>query len=278
MPNDHWRGPTALIVFGAIVLFLSLWLVWDLSAIETRKRVEAEKAAAQYAQNPEKRITSACDGREGSAFIECVYKEAEATHENKRSEYDLAAQEGMFRWARYMTIITALGAVLTGVGAVFVWMAISNDREVGHAQVRAYVCLRDCWISKVTAGEFVVVNLGFINSGQSPCFIEACAIGISTPSLPIVEIPDLSPVKKIGASYEEAGGCFSHQIKTKRVLTQAEFSLYDSGNFGFVVSCKIIYRDVFRAKQETMVSVYRIAEKDTPEHQMSVLSFGNYAT
>jgi hypothetical protein len=127
MPDRDWRGPASFVAFGSVVLAVVLWLAWDLSSLETRERVEAEHAASQYTQDAQDRITRAC--ADAPAYIECVYEEVEATHENKRAEYDLAAQEGMFRWARWMTAVSALGTALTGVGVIFVWLNLSEARE-----------------------------------------------------------------------------------------------------------------------------------------------------
>lgn len=178
-PGGYWRGPAAFIALGGIFAGIILWITWDLSALETRERVEAEQAASQYAQGAEERITHSCADASVRDFVKCVYEQTKATHENQRAEYDLAAQEGMFRWARYMTAVSALGAIVTGGGIIFVWLNLREARkataaatstlmhakETSRVELRAYITVEPDGVNKLwnvsrMIGHVVVRNVG----------------------------------------------------------------------------------------------------------------------
>jgi hypothetical protein len=172
-PRGYWDRPVATVVAALVLVALALVFVWELASLDARRRIEAERAADQYTVGVQERIVATCAERDPAAYVECVYEEVAASHENQRAEYDLDAQEGMYRWARWMTAVSAFGTLLTGIGLVFVWQslrqtreAINNDREIGHAQVRAYVSLSN---GKVARGaDYVTFISRVVNNGSSP--------------------------------------------------------------------------------------------------------------
>lgn len=98
-----------------------------------------------------------------------------------RQESDLYAQWTMALWAKISAAIAGIGLFITGVGLVLVKRtldvnraavelsnrAIENEREIGEAQVRAY--LAPIGGSYEIVGNYLKVWVKYKNFGQSPC-------------------------------------------------------------------------------------------------------------
>ena len=204
----------------------------------------------------------------------------------------LAAQEGMNAATQAIKDATLdmrdsaqISTLLVGIGTIFLfatiwltWRAVRDTRDIGQKQVRAYIALKDCRIDGIAKGQKATAFLNFVNSGQSPCYITATSIGIGFEPTPIQATPVLATEPKSSPSSEGHGGVFAHSVSTKREISSQEFAAYAAGKMGFVVTCQIIYRDVFDIEHETRVSVYRTAQKPATPSGLSVLSIGNKHT
>jgi hypothetical protein len=100
-----------------------------------------QNAAAQEAALRCSRTTKGAD-----ALKACLVAEINAYQENKNTNQDLKAQRDMAWWAMWGFYLTLVSTVIGAIGLFFLWRslkqtreAISIDREVGHAQVRAYL-------------------------------------------------------------------------------------------------------------------------------------------
>jgi len=101
---------------------------------------------------------------------------------------DLAAQRSMASAAWFMVVITGASAIVGGAGLYLIFRtlkeakrsadaadkaveaslaAIETTREMGHAQVRAYVSISGCWLSRSENGQ-LTLKFVFRNSGQTP--------------------------------------------------------------------------------------------------------------
>ncbi|MCW2361641.1 MULTISPECIES: hypothetical protein [Sphingobium] len=97
-----------------------------------------------------------------------------------RAARDLAAQEDMARWALLMLATSMIGVAVTvaGTGAVVIQIGLTRkaldaaesanvtSKEIGEAQVRAYLALSDCTV--VLEHGKVKVRFKMTNAGQSP--------------------------------------------------------------------------------------------------------------
>jgi hypothetical protein len=143
---------------------------------------EREANSDTYARHAQDEINSACAGLDGTAQTECIVRVVEATNEHKRSESDLNAQRNMAKWALLMLLATLAMAATTVFGVYYVWRTLLTTREIGEAQVRAYVYVTNVKIS-VTSN---ALKVEFTNLGNSPgkiSFVD-CKVLISDPYRP----------------------------------------------------------------------------------------------
>lgn len=119
---------------------------------------------------------------DGVDIAKCASEIIEATNEHERSQGDLSAQTEIARWALYMLIATVGMAIITFACVVFVWQTLKVTREIGMAQVRAYVVPFGVRVlPKIVNG--VTTNFLFQpifkNTGQSPAGIAGTQINHS---------------------------------------------------------------------------------------------------
>ena len=120
-------------------------------------------------------------------MAECIRKIVEATNENHRSENDLVAQTEMSLWAFWLLIVSTFTLAVTAIGVWFIYRTLSVTqetlrqaeettkaanktvkvtREMGHAETRAYLSIRNGSYS--ISGNSIRFAVQVANSGQSP--------------------------------------------------------------------------------------------------------------
>lgn len=180
MPYSDWlRRSAALIlqVFSVLLLLnvgLEVWRQYDLRRDAYREYQNRTYSDRQKAADG---IASRCAivGAPTEAIGACLADEIESYQEQDSTEQDLKAQQDMAFWALMTTVVGAGGFILSFGGLIMLWRslrqtreAINNDREVGHAQVRAYISI-DCDQLIVYHGTKIKkCNFKIVNSGQSP--------------------------------------------------------------------------------------------------------------
>ncbi|MBQ0751546.1 MAG: hypothetical protein KBT70_15235 [Roseovarius sp.] len=123
-------------------------------------------------------------------LADCLAIEIKDYVNRKHSDQDLIAQKDMAYWAQALFWLTSFGAVVSvvGVWAIFLSLkhtriAISDTREIGEAQVRAYLSLDasegNTILRKFVAGEIPQVEFVTKNSGNSPALKHRYAAGIA---------------------------------------------------------------------------------------------------
>ncbi len=164
MPRSDWRRYDQLVIaLGvAAVGFFLLVVTWELSATNASYTREADQAAKAYAES------------------------TQAEQGFKTAQYDLAEQRRMAFWAQWSFIVSLFASGITGVGIYFVWRtlvaniaavetankAIESEREIGEAQVRAYLGAKEPGIGFDDLRP--VFKVGLHNTGNSPAmFLQA---------------------------------------------------------------------------------------------------------
>lgn len=115
-----------------------------------------------------------CEAAKANSKYDCLYSAEEEYREIERSERDLVAQETTAGWTFIMSAAALLGVLLSGGGVVLVWTTFGETRrtneitrEIGEAQVRAYLSVVDATLVSDASREVVVV-MKLRNSGNSP--------------------------------------------------------------------------------------------------------------
>jgi hypothetical protein len=177
MPRSDWRRYDQIVIaLGTVAIgCLLLFVTWELSATNAAYTHDADQAAQSYAESTQARISRTCTYREVVAFTKCVREQAKADQEAHTAQYYLAAQNRMALWAMWTFIVSAFSLGVTGLGIYFVWRtlgvslsAIASDREVGEAQVRAYITPTEPRLG--FDGDVPVLEFKLVNSGNSPAF------------------------------------------------------------------------------------------------------------
>lgn len=131
MSDSAWdKLNTVLGLLLALVLLSGFtWAVWSIAALNARDALNAERRADQHAAEAQQTIERACAGLEPPALTKCIEEIVKASQEAERSEYDLAAQEAMARWAGWMVAVTGLTFLITGLGVFLVWSTLLETRR-----------------------------------------------------------------------------------------------------------------------------------------------------
>ncbi|TBY27443.1 hypothetical protein [Rhizobium leguminosarum] len=187
------------------------------------------------------------------------------TRSEAREEANLAAQETVAYWAFPMFVATGLSVIVSAValGGLFgsLWQtkkAIGDNRELGEAQIRAYVEAEG--VGFAGDGKALIVEL--LNMGQTPVL----SFNITTE---ILAVPDKQITENIRLPFGhqksfDGIGCGEHGHRSVRVKPTSGFELI--GAFASNVppagrACLVIgridYKDVFDKEWTTGFAFYR---------------------
>ena len=171
------RGNDSAIVALAVTLFLVIFsLIGFYQGIEVGQTRSAQVNAEKHHDDATDYIESTCMGLDTVALRVCIQEAVETSGEYQRAEYDLAAQQNMSEWAKWLLILTMLGTTVTVIGVVFVWKtllatqaAVAATQESSRDANRAYVdvdAVMFFWGSQ--AGQSPEIKISLRNSGATP--------------------------------------------------------------------------------------------------------------
>lgn len=257
----------------AVVGCFLLFATWELSATNRFYTHETDQAADDYHDRSQERIRDTCTNREIAPFSVCVSEILKSTQEAQTAQYDLSAQNRMALWAQWSFFISVFSLGITGVGIYFVWKtldanieavktanrAIESDREIGEAQMRAYITVMSGFTAKPAPGENkIVVYLRMTNSGQSPAFNLQIENKVIVVNQPLALLPPFEPMDEVIDAIPN--GEFRDTVVPIEVpdffrrMAAGEVVTYCYG--------VIKYRDVFKAQRSTR---YRLVCRYHPE-------------
>lgn len=163
----------ALVVLALVVIFsiIGFYLGQD----DGRSRA-AQVSAQKHHEDTAAQIETYCAGLSIPTLTECIEKAVETSGDHQRAEYDLAAQQDVAEWTKWVLVVSVVGVLLTLVGIYFVWLTFGETREtnlitkdIGQAQSRAYVHVEAV---KLSWGNFQATRpqiiLSVVNTGQTP--------------------------------------------------------------------------------------------------------------
>lgn len=199
------------------------------------------------------------------ALGECLTKQIETYLKNADTGKDAEAQVDMAYWARALfwlsggtSVLSILGLIVLVVSLNQTREAISTDREVGHAQVRAYLSIDvpDQSI-KIDEHTYPVVKFNVTNRGESPARKVRYAAAVTRRPYPLpddqrrivvpvkgqtVPLIAVAPDQNIGG---DAVGDFKMDIVEFRKL------LEDDSPEKVYLTGTVFYEDMFGRERET---------------------------
>ncbi|TGV61654.1 hypothetical protein EN784_04605 [bacterium M00.F.Ca.ET.141.01.1.1] len=271
---------SVFLIYSVVAIGISGWNSLSLQRSERIQAYRQEQRIAEAARNEAaRRISQDCSVPSAPTdFVaECLVRAIQSYEQDRSVSADAKAQQEMAYWADWTFKATASGVVLSLVGVVFLlWslmqtrQAISTDREVGHAQVRAYVSALPADVKEF--GEDLVPRFEFRlkNSGASPAFnlrhiailmIHTHPVGRLTGEMIVPADGQIIPANTLASGAEVT--CNGDGMKP---LTKAEVDavLADKSQRLYAFG-RVFYDDVFGKSHETKFSASAIPDLGEPE-------------
>lgn len=262
MLKRDWRLYAATLgALGLVVaVIMAASFVW--SHYELGRKAHQEYRSRSYTsqQQAADHIAAKCNSPSAPAgFVqECLSAEIRAYQDQDTTNQDLQAQQEMAFWAFWMFSASVAGLVVSiaGLGLLLMSLmqtrtAIRDTREIGEAQVRAYLT--------VTGGDFIVRSDGTIefrvqmrNVGTSPspeCEVFAQA---SSPRITESEISaalDYSDTVSLRTFFIPTGETWSRWITIKTPFPALASQYLYEGWSPVKIEGQIRWKDVFGGQQ-----------------------------
>lgn len=206
----------------------------------------------------------------------------EGADERQRQEHreiaDLQAQQDMAVWAKLMTWATWVGVFLTAVALLLIWRTLHHTRvasqaavaavieaektveitrQIGMAQVRAYVAIINAVIHEFAVGKVPFVRVQIKNGGQSPAY------GLRAKSQLKIAIPHNA--MKIGfgmlnsnrqsVATLNSNATVAIELRFGKVLDHTMLERIKTGQEVIVVGVYVSCRDVFGRRRRTIAKM-----------------------
>jgi hypothetical protein len=216
-----------------------------------------------HAQNEQKiaaqKIAAGCRKvlKRTESLESCLAHQVKSYENQANIDQDLKAQRDMVWWAKLGFFTTFVSTAVGAVGLLFLWSslkqtreAISIDRDVGHAQVRAYLSV------EVPKNEDLIVEEGFKvellikNTGQSPARNVNHIAGIviwpqplkSGDGFPIIVEPS---VGSVGVSLASGESIVIDAVMAKNITVKDVVEAMRTGDKPIYLCSWVFYKDVF---------------------------------
>tara|TARA_R110002074_G_C12415655_1_gene655446 strand:+ start:216 stop:1082 length:867 start_codon:yes stop_codon:yes gene_type:complete len=252
-----------------------IFMVAVASGILLGQYAKVQRVYATYQHNAEgdreqtkQEITKSCGDAERVALVRCVGEGLEAYAAKQATNKDLQAQQDMALWSKWTFFVGTFGVFVSilGLGFLFVSLsqtrtAIKDNREIGEAQVRAYLSV-DGATWEYSSYDFSCPVL-IKNYGQSP----AQEVSIE---FALFYSHDENMERRISHTVDgrvEAGGnslipagsprSISLALSWERIAEDDAFFQTNVGNTDFliVITGTIFWIDVFNKNHEAQFSL-----------------------
>ncbi|MET2831619.1 hypothetical protein [Mesorhizobium shangrilense] len=168
--------------------------VWQQYNLGGKAYIEYQQQAEQHEREAANEIMQKCQtvAPVNPAFSDCLFEAIKSYQLQDRARQDLKAQQDMAYWSMLTVILSAvgLGVSILGLYALYRSLvhtrtAIKDTREIGEAEVRAYIGVdisspTNLIIREITAGKPIEVEFGYKNNGASPAnrvaYVAICEI------------------------------------------------------------------------------------------------------
>ncbi|MGQ2905868.1 MAG: hypothetical protein ACT6RL_18890 [Neoaquamicrobium sediminum] len=271
MSSRYWVAATAI---GLILVAGLAWYGWrDIQVYQLEHAQQRDSAAKADTPAPDKYLE--CAKLPLFAATKCAIEAVQADAESERSQHDLNAQQDMAEWAYALLLVSVASIILSMIGLVALFVslaqtrqAIKDGREIGEAQVQAYLSLRGAKFFRDSM--FITIDLVIRNSGQSPAnavtFQATLEADYIEGDRTFPTNPD-SILKAVSDSFEVVVGAISSGADAR---VRMEFPAVKWGGKpqifatdDFRVKCRIEWADVFDKPNASDITL-RIAEPTPP--------------
>lgn len=264
--------------------------------------------AAQHEQRQEKTEPASTQGRQLPFPVEIVENKAKADarqgRENEARQRDmrgLSAQESMNtatqaikdatldmrNYALYSNWLVAIG---TGLLVATLWLtrqanraaqnAVEVTREIGEAQIRAYVNISSVDATSIQVGTNIPIKVGVKNYGATPAR-EFAYVGkphlVPPEKIESLGLPDLSYLSP-GSDLAPNDNAFLENTLIDVPLDDESIGLINEGTLKFVLVYYIKYKDIFDKQRITkcILTAQRIG--NTNNYNFAMSRVGNEST
>jgi len=264
-------GLHAISIYLLVGVGLVVWSVYQSNRDAYRQAKDNDERSQHQAS---RHIASECavPGAPVDIIAECLAAEVGAYQKRQNTDKDLQAQQDMAYWA-FMMFIASVASVIVSVGALVMLLrslrqtekAISTDRDVGHAQVRAYIAISPEG-PMALPGQVPTATIKFKNSGQSPAyrFREIAALMICEHPLADHQkrLIEFAADERIPSQTIQAGAEIRDEATDIGIMTREDFEIIrDNGARRLYCTALAAYDDVFGVPHETNLCAYSIVKK-----------------
>ena len=168
------------LTLALVALVCAIFMAGVMYGLVSEQYAKVHQVNAAYQKNAEAdrqktndEIAQACHGGDFIAFRNCISNKLETYYKDQATNEDLNAQKDMAFWAFWLLLATVLSILISLAGLYLLLdslrqtrRSISDTREIGQAQVRAYLTCKDATFEITEMG--ISVKPKFHNSGTSP--------------------------------------------------------------------------------------------------------------
>jgi hypothetical protein len=234
-----------------------------LNVINVRREYQKEQnTSEQQAEKAAQRISEECSFSLYAIEVlrPCLMEKLSAYVKQDNQSKDAQAQLDMAQWAFATFVVGSAGLVISIFGLVVVWSslrqtreAINNDREIGQAQVRAYIAVDiPTIIGPIgTPYEFRIRNTGASPAKKVRYFAGQLVLDHPLPESPfhIIDIEETDT--RIPKQVIPTGQFIVGEAKLKHLPTVSDLeSIKSNGDRRMYLVIRVFYEDVFTKPQE----------------------------
>jgi hypothetical protein len=268
------RDWSKLLTAGILYLLILLWIgqagVGVFSDYVSNSRTYQEYQQRTYTNQRQAadKIASNCAVANAPASIvaQCLSEQLTTYNKGQTADKDLQAQQDVAFWAFWTFIVAAVNVPVGLGGMALVWRslrhtreAITIDREVGHAQVRAYLTVEPGEPGDVTIDKPFTAAFTIKNTGQSPAYgmYYLAAVTEAPYSLPEQGMPTVDGEPTKPSITLVAGEGTLGEAEAERLLTLQQInSVMGGGDTRLYLIGIVHYRDVFKQEHLTRFCFY----------------------
>jgi len=267
MSDRNGSDDRAILALAFVVFSAIFALIGYSYGVEEGQSTHAENYAESHKSYAADKIESTCVGMDAPLMRKCIQEAVEASVEQQRAEKDLAAQQNMAKWARWLLGLAIFTAAVTGFGVWYVRDTLVATREmasettrIGDTQTRAYISISDAFITQILPGNKAKISITIENSGQSPAydFRIVSTTGFIFADPETIDIPEAQRHPEGTGTIVGARSKVFHNKTTSNVIVASDVQAIKSARAHFVASGWINYKTSIGGKRTDRFLDFRL--------------------